>query len=98
MVGGPFNIASYAFLAHLVAHLTGHVATKFVHIPNDYHIYEDQLAFMPEQFEREPIAITPRIEISDRVTSIDDLRFDDFTITGYGPGSYHPAIKYPVAV
>ncbi len=97
-VGNPFNIAQYALLAHMVAHITGHVAEKLVVTMNDAHIYEDQIEKVKEQLSREPIDIKPAVSFGEGIKEINDFKFDNIHIHGYGPGSYHPNIDYPVAV
>lgn len=97
--GNPFNIAQYALLAHMLAHITNHDATKLVVNIGDAHIYEDQIELMRNvQLQREPIDINPTVSFHPDIKEIHEFTFDRITVNGYGPGSYHPAISYPVAV
>lgn len=99
LLGAAFNIPQYAVIAHLVAKLTGHKATKLIYSPTDCHIYEDQLPFVLEHLMREPIeAISPRLDIDVNVKNLNKLSPSDIRIEGYNKDAVHPNIPYPVAV
>ncbi len=93
-LGVPFNIASYALLTHMVAHVTGLKAGDFVHTLGDAHLYLNHLEQAKTQLARAPRPL-PKLEIARKVDNLDDFRFEDFIISGYDP---HPHIKAPVAV
>jgi thymidylate synthase len=93
-LGVPFNIASYALLVHMVAHVTGLKVGDFVHSLGDAHIYSNHLAQADLQLSRQPKPL-PRLLIKRQVSAIEDLRYEDFEIVGYMPD---PAISAPVAV
>ena len=103
-VGTPFNVAQYAALTHLMAHITNHRATKLIVNVGDDHIYEDQLALLPEQLMREPISLpSATIEYPAYVKELSDFIHLDAEelaglIQGYEEGTYHPRLDYPVAV
>ncbi|OGZ08155.1 MAG: thymidylate synthase [Candidatus Lloydbacteria bacterium RIFCSPHIGHO2_02_FULL_54_17] len=93
-LGVPFNIASYALLTVMIAHVTELQPGEFVWVGGDCHIYLNHLEQVDEQLSRKPKKL-PRLVINRKVDSLDDFRFEDFEIVGYDP---HPAIKAPIAV
>ena len=93
-LGVPFNIASYALLTHMVAHVTGLEVGDFVHTLGDAHIYHNHLEQVELQLSRNPRPL-PQLKIVRDVSSIESFRFEDFEILGYDP---HPHIKGEVSV
>ena len=93
-LGVPFNIASYALLLMMVAHVTGLEAGEFVHTFGDAHIYRNHFDQIREQLSREPRPL-PRMVLNPAVKSIDDYKYEDFVLEGYDPW---PAIKGEVSV
>ena len=93
-LGVPFNIASYALLTHMVAHVTGLEPGEFIHTLGDAHLYLNHLTQADEQLTREPLPL-PHLVIRREVSEITDFRFEDFEIAGYHS---HPHIAAPVAV
>ncbi|MBQ6079954.1 MAG: thymidylate synthase [Muribaculaceae bacterium] len=93
-LGVPFNIASYALLLMMVAHVTGLEPGEFVHTFGDAHIYCNHFDQIKEQLSREPRPL-PRMVLNPAVKSIDDYKYEDFTLEGYDPW---PAIKGEVSV
>ena len=93
-LGVPFNIASYALLTTMMAHVTGLRPGEFVHTLGDVHLYSNHFEQAKLQLAREPRP-RPQLKIVRQVDSMDDFRFEDFELTDYNP---HPHIKAPVAV
>ena len=93
-LGVPFNIASYALLLKMLAHVTGYEAGDFVHAIGDAHIYSNHMEQVKLQLSRTPKAL-PQLNITRDVQSLFDFKYEDFEVVGYDPD---PAIKAPVAV
>ncbi len=93
-LGVPFNIASYSLLLMMVAHVTGLEPGEFVHTFGDAHIYRNHFEQIREQLSREPRPL-PHMVLNPEVKSIDDYKYEDFTLEGYDPW---PAIKGVVSV
>ena len=93
-LGLPFNIASYAFLVHMMAQQCDLEVGDFVWTGGDTHLYSNHMDQTHLQLSREPRPL-PKLIIKRKPESIFDYRFEDFEIEGYDP---HPGIKAPVAI
>ena len=93
-LGVPFNIASYALLTQMIAHVCGLECGEFIHTLGDAHIYTNHIDQVNEQLRRKPKKL-PQIKINPSVKSIFDFKYEDFSLEGYDP---YPLIKAPVAV
>ncbi|MEX1112973.1 MAG: thymidylate synthase [Patescibacteria group bacterium] len=93
-LGVPFNIASYALLLQMVAHVTDLEPGDFVHTFGDAHIYSNHFDQVREQLTRQP-RLLPTMRLNPEVTSIDGFTYDDFTVENYDP---YPPIKGKVTV
>ena len=93
-LGVPFNIASYALLLQMVAHVTGLKVGEFVHTFGDVHLYKNHVEQAKIQLQRKPLPL-PTMKINRNVGSIFDFKYDDFELINY---QSHPHIPAPVAV
>ena len=93
-LGVPFNIASYALLTMMVAHVTGLEVGEFVHTIGDAHIYLNHFEQVNKQLAREPRSL-PKMIINKNVKNIEDFKFEDFELVDYNP---YKGIKAEVAV
>lgn len=92
-LGAPFNIASYALLAHLLALETGYEVGELVYEGHDVHLYSNHIEQAKLQLSREPFEF-PQIKINKK-NSIFEYELSDFEIIGY---QSHAGIKAPIAV
>ncbi|KAH0999498.1 hypothetical protein HUJ04_005273 [Dendroctonus ponderosae] len=90
-LGVPFNIASYALLTYMIAHITN---LQFIHSLGDSHVYLNHVEPLKEQIQREPRPF-PTLQIKRKVETIEDFTADDFEIVGYNP---HPKLSMAMAV
>ena len=93
-LGVPFNIASYALLTHMVAHVCDLEVGDFIWTGGDCHLYANHIEQTDLQLSREPMAL-PKLIIHNNPQNIFDFKFEDFEIDGY---ESHPGIKGMVAV
>lgn len=97
-LGVPFNIASYALLTRMIAHIVDMDCGEFIHTMGDAHVYVDHIDALKEQLQRAPREF-PKLYIKEdrksQITSIDDFTFSDFEIANYDP--YGP-IKMKMSV
>ena len=93
-LGVPFNIASYALLLQMVAHVTGLQAGEFVHTFGDVHLYANHVDQARLQLQRDPYPL-PVMEIIKPADTIYDFTYEHFALEDY---QAHPHISAPVAV
>jgi thymidylate synthase len=94
MLGQPFNIASYAFLTHLIAKHTGLEAHEFVYFMGNCHIYENHIEGAKIQQIRQPFEF-PTVSIKQIRENINDYQVEDFEIHNY---QHHDHIKFEMVV
>lgn len=97
-LGVPFNIASYALLTKMIAHVTNLDCGEFIHTMGDTHIYLDHTEALKIQIEREPRTF-PKLYIRPAqtneagaeggvkrtISNIDEFVLEDFVLEGYEP-------------
>ena len=95
-LGVPFNIASYALLTHMLAHVTGCEAHELVMFFGDVHLYNNHMIQADTQIARyEDLRPFPEIYINADKKDIDALVYEDLEVKGYQPCE---SIKAPMAV
>jgi thymidylate synthase len=83
-LGVPFNIASYALLTRMIAHVCDVDAGELIHTMGDAHVYKDHVESLKIQLERQPRPF-PTLKIARKVTDINDFKTEDFVVEDYTP-------------
>jgi thymidylate synthase len=95
-LGVPFNIASYALLTHMLAHVTGCKAHELVMFFGDTHLYQNHTEQADIQLARyTECKAFPVIRFNPEKQNIDDFTYDDFSLIGY---TCCDGIQAPMAV
>ena len=93
-LGGPFNIASYSLLTHMVAQVCGLQVGEFIHTLGDAHIYLNHIEQVKQQLQREPLP-APQLWLNPDITDITKFTMTDIRLDGY---TSHGAIRAEMAV
>lgn len=93
-LGVPFNIASYALLTHMMAHVTGLKVGDFVHSLGDAHLYLNHMEQARLQLGRKPGPL-PQLELINPPDTLTEFRFEHIKLSGYEAA---PSISAPIAV
>lgn len=93
-LGAPFNIAQYALLLHMVAHITGYEARELIISTGSAHLYTNHIESAKEQLQRKPYPF-PTLKIVGDVKSIDDFKEENFVIENY---QHHEKIKTDLVI
>jgi len=94
-LGVPFNIASYALLTHMLAHVCDLTPGTFVHTMGDAHVYLDHVEALNVQLERDPREFPELVIGKEKGGSIDGWKVEDFEVKGYKP---HQGIAMKMSV
>lgn len=94
-LGVPFNIASYALLTHMLAHVCDLIPGTLTHTMGDAHVYLDHIDALKVQMTRVPKDF-PGLEIQkEGELSIDGWTVEDLKVIGYEP---HKGIAMKMSV
>ena len=93
-LGVPFNIASYALLTLMVAHVCNLEPGEFIHTFGDVHLYKNHIEQAKLQMSRSTRTL-PKMKIKRKVDDLLDFKYEDFELIDYTP---HPPIRAQVAV
>lgn len=95
-LGTPFNLASYAFLTHMIAQACNMSVGDLIYNGGDCHIYMNQIEEVKEQLNRNPNEYkSPKLWLNPEIKNIDDFTIDDVKIVDY---QSYPTIKFPLSV
>lgn len=93
-LGLPFNIAQYALLLVMVAHVTGTEARELVISIGDAHLYKNHIEVAKKQLTRKPFDF-PSVEINKEVKNVDGFTKKDISLVGY---KAHPRLKTDLVI
>lgn len=93
-MGVPFNIASYALLTCMIAHICELVPGDFIHVLGDAHVYQTHVRPLQEQLHNLPKPF-PTLKINSKKKDIDSFVATDFKLIDYDP---HQKIEMKMSV
>ena len=93
-LGLPFNIASYALLTYMIAHVCDLKVGELIISTGDTHIYKDHVEQVKEQLTRTPLE-APDVWINPDIKDIDKFSMSDIDLLDYNS---YDAIKANMAV
>ena len=92
-IGLPTNIAQYALLLSMLAHVSGMEAYKLIVTTGDTHLYLNHLEKAKEQVKAKTHPL-PKLCLNPEITSLWDFKRSDIEITGY---TAEPPLTYTIA-
>jgi thymidylate synthase len=93
-LGAPWNIAGYALLLEMFAHLSGYTPGRLIYSVGDAHIYHTHKAAVETQLERMTKCF-PRLVFTRKHEKWEDFDMSSVVLEGYDP---HPSIKAEMAI
>lgn len=94
-LGVPFNIASYALLTHIFAHILGWEVGELVHLMGDTHVYTNHVEPLKEQLKRNPLEFPKLRILCEPKGDPAEYQYSDFKIDNY---KSHATIPMEMAV
>jgi thymidylate synthase len=95
-LGLPFNIASYALLTHIVAHICGYKPGRLIMCLGDTHIYINHVEAIKSQTSRSVSSALPILKLSpDCPKDLDLIREEHIILENYDP---QPAVLMLMSV
>ncbi|MCL7050868.1 hypothetical protein MKW94_016060 [Papaver nudicaule] len=93
-LGVPFNIASYALLTCMIAHVCDLIPGDFIHVIGDAHVYSNHIKPLQVQLQKLPKPF-PVLKINPQKKDINSIVLSDLKLSGYDP---HERIDMKMAV
>ena len=82
LTANNWNVAQYAVLLHMFAHVSGLKVGELVHVIADAHIYDRHIPLVNELFDRPQFA-APKLRIKRDVKDFYDFKVEDFELVDY---------------